>query len=55
VVRLTDLTTGEPGHSPDAAGCIDTLTPRRSVSPTSTRMAPGFCLAEVERWASAPA
>ena len=39
---------GEPGHSPDTAGCINILTPKRFVTPTSTGMAPNSCLIQVE-------
>ncbi len=41
---------GEPGHSPDIAGCINILTPKRFVTPTSTGMAPNSCLIQVEKW-----
>ena len=41
---------GEPGHSPDTAGCINILTPKRFVTPTSTGMAPNSCLIQVEKW-----
>jgi len=39
---------GEPGHSADTAGCINILTPKRFVTPTSTGMAPNSCLIQVE-------
>jgi anaerobic selenocysteine-containing dehydrogenase len=45
------LPLGEPGYSPDTAGCINILTPKRFVTPTSTGMAPNSCLIEVEKWA----
>ncbi len=41
---------GEPGYSPDSAGCINILTPSRFLTPTSTGMAPNSCLIEVEKW-----
>ena len=44
------LPLGEPGHSPDTAGCINILTPKRFVTPTSTGMAPNSCLIQVEKW-----
>jgi anaerobic selenocysteine-containing dehydrogenase len=34
----------------DHAGCSNILTPRRSVTPTSTGMAPNSCLIQVEKW-----
>ena len=45
------LPLGEPGYSPDTAGCINILTPKRFVTPTSTGMAPNSCLIQVEKWA----
>ena len=39
-----------PGYSPDTAGCINLLTPKRFVTPTSTGMAPNSCLIQVEKW-----
>lgn len=44
------LPLAEPGHSPDTAGCVNILTPRRFVTPTSTGMAPNSCLIQVEKW-----
>jgi anaerobic selenocysteine-containing dehydrogenase len=44
------LPLGEPGHSPDTAGCVNILTPKRFVTPTSTGMAPNSCLVQVEKW-----
>jgi trimethylamine-N-oxide reductase (cytochrome c) len=44
------LPLGEPGHSPDRAGCINMLTPKRFVTPTSPGQAPNSCLVQVERW-----
>ncbi len=41
---------GRPGYSPDMAGCINLLTPKRFVTPTSTGMAPNSCLIQVEKW-----
>ena len=40
---------GEPGHSPDLAGCINILTSKRYITPTSPGMACNTCLIEVER------
>ena len=48
------LPLGEPGHSPDTAGCINILTPKRFVTPTSTGMAPNSCLIQVEKWSGSP-
>jgi trimethylamine-N-oxide reductase (cytochrome c) len=45
------LPLGEPGYSPDIAGCINILTPKRFITRTSTGMAPNSCLIQVERWA----
>ena len=42
--------TGEPGYSADLAGCINILTPKRFITPTSTAMAPNSCLVQVEKW-----
>jgi trimethylamine-N-oxide reductase (cytochrome c) len=44
------LPLGEPGYSPDTAGCINLLTPKRFITPTSTGMAPNSCLIQVEKW-----
>ncbi len=41
---------GEPGHSPDIAGCVNILTPKRFITPTSTAMANNSCLIQVEKW-----
>jgi trimethylamine-N-oxide reductase (cytochrome c) len=41
---------GTPGESPDRAGCVNILTPKRFITPTSTGMASNSCLIEVERW-----
>ena len=40
---------GEPGHSPDLAGCINILTPKRFITPTSPGQACNTALIEVER------
>jgi molybdopterin guanine dinucleotide-containing S/N-oxide reductase-like protein len=45
------LPLGEPGHSPDIAGCVNILTPKRYITPTSTGMANNSCLIQVEKWA----
>ena len=44
------LPMGEPGASPDRAGCINILTSKRFITPTSTGMANDSCLIEVEKW-----
>ncbi|MCL5734285.1 MAG: pyrogallol hydroxytransferase large subunit, partial [Actinobacteria bacterium] len=41
---------GEPGYSPDRGGCINILTPKRFITPTSTAMANNSALIEVEKW-----
>jgi anaerobic selenocysteine-containing dehydrogenase len=41
---------GAPGESPDRAGCVNILTPKRYITPTSTAMANNSCLIQVERW-----
>jgi len=42
--------TGEPGESPDRAGCINLLTPHRFISKNACGMAPNSCLIEIEKW-----
>ncbi|MCL5734439.1 MAG: molybdopterin-dependent oxidoreductase, partial [Actinobacteria bacterium] len=44
------LPLGKPGESPDIAGCINILTPKRHITPTSIAQAPNSCLIQVERW-----
>jgi trimethylamine-N-oxide reductase (cytochrome c) len=44
------LPVGEPGASPDMAGCVNLLTSKRFITPTSTAMANDSCLIEVEKW-----
>ncbi len=44
------LPLGEPGASPDIAGCINILTNKRFITPTSTAMSNNSCLIQVERW-----
>jgi anaerobic selenocysteine-containing dehydrogenase len=44
------LPTGTPGESPDKAGCVNILTPKRFITPTSTGQAPNSCLVQVEKW-----
>ena len=46
---------GEPGHSPDLAGCINILTPKRFITPTSPGQACNTALIEVERLPDAAA
>lgn len=41
---------GEPGASPDQAGCVNLLTSSRFLTPTSTAMAPNSCRIQVEKW-----
>jgi len=41
---------GTPGESPDTAGCVNILTPKRYITPTSPGQACNSCLVEVERW-----
>ena len=45
------LPLGEPGHSADTAGCINMLTSKRFITPTSPGQAPNSCLVQVEKWA----
>jgi trimethylamine-N-oxide reductase (cytochrome c) len=42
--------TGAPGETPDRAGCVNILTPKRFITPTSTGMANNSCLIQVEKW-----
>jgi anaerobic selenocysteine-containing dehydrogenase len=44
------LPLGTPGESADTAGCINMLTSKRFITPTSPGQAPNSCLVEVERW-----
>ena len=41
---------GAPGESPDRAGCINILTPKRFITPTSSGMSCNSCLIQVEKW-----
>jgi trimethylamine-N-oxide reductase (cytochrome c) len=41
---------GEPGRSPDRNGCINNLTPGRTVSKHAHGIAPNSCLVEVRKW-----
>jgi anaerobic selenocysteine-containing dehydrogenase len=41
---------GEPGHSTEIAGCINNLTSKRFMTPTSPGQAPNSCLIQVEKW-----
>jgi anaerobic selenocysteine-containing dehydrogenase len=43
--------TGALGDSPDRAGCINILTSKRFITPTSPGQACNTCLIEVEHWA----
>ena len=38
------------GDSPDRAGCVNILTSKRFITPTSPGQACNSCLIEVERW-----
>ena len=42
--------TGALGDSPDRAGCVNILTSKRFITPTSPGQACDSCLIEVERW-----
>jgi len=44
------LPLGAPGYSPDTAGCINMLTSKRFITPTSPGQAPNSCLLQVEKW-----
>jgi anaerobic selenocysteine-containing dehydrogenase len=44
------LPLGEPGGSADRAGCVNLLTSKRFLTPTSFAMASNSCLIEVEKW-----
>ncbi|MBW2207965.1 MAG: molybdopterin-dependent oxidoreductase, partial [Deltaproteobacteria bacterium] len=41
---------GEPGNSPDRGGCVNTLTPSRSIIKRSHSTASNSCLVQVEKW-----
>ncbi len=41
---------GTPGRSPDKGGCVNLLTSKRFITPTSTGQAPNSCLVQVEKW-----
>ncbi|MFH0915071.1 MAG: hypothetical protein V1912_01315 [bacterium] len=43
------LPLGEPGYSPDTAGCVNILAPKRFITPTSTGMTNHSCLMEIEK------
>ena len=49
------LPLGEPGESTDAAGCVNILTSKRYITPTSTAMSNNSCLIQVEKWEGADA
>ncbi len=44
------LPLGEPGDSTDIAGCVNILTNKRFITPTSTAMSNNSCLIQVEKW-----
>lgn len=41
---------GEPGSSPDRGGCINQLTPSRTIIKKSHAMAANSCLVQIEKW-----
>jgi trimethylamine-N-oxide reductase (cytochrome c) len=41
---------GEPGYSPDRGGCINLLTPSRSIIKKSHSTASNSCLVQIEKW-----
>jgi anaerobic selenocysteine-containing dehydrogenase len=41
---------GEPGSSPDRGGCINLLTPSRTITKNTHASAPNSCLVEIEKW-----
>ncbi len=45
---------GTPGASPDKGGCVNLLTSKRFITPTSTGQAPNSCLVQVEKWGGGP-
>jgi len=45
---------GEPGNSVDRGGCINQLTPKRSIAAKVTATAANSCLVQVERWDGKP-
>jgi trimethylamine-N-oxide reductase (cytochrome c) len=45
---------GEPGRSADRGGCINQLTPKRSIAKKVTGTAVNSCLVEIERWDGSP-
>jgi trimethylamine-N-oxide reductase (cytochrome c) len=44
---------GEPGSSPDRGGCMNILTPSRSIIEKSHSIAANSCLVEIEKWTDA--
>jgi molybdopterin guanine dinucleotide-containing S/N-oxide reductase-like protein len=41
---------GEPGHAPDRGGCINQLTPSRTIIKKSHGVASNSCLVQIEKW-----
>ena len=41
---------GEPGYSVDRGGCINQLTPKRSIAKKVTGTAANSCLVQIEPW-----
>jgi trimethylamine-N-oxide reductase (cytochrome c) len=47
------LPLGKPGDSTDIAGCVNILTNKRFITPTSTAMSNNSCLIQIEKWEGA--
>lgn len=45
---------GEPGYSVDRGGCVNQLTPKRSIAKKVTGTAANSCLVQVQRWDGSP-
>ena len=41
---------GEPGYAPDRGGCINQLTPGRTIIEKSHGVASNSCLVQIEKW-----
>jgi trimethylamine-N-oxide reductase (cytochrome c) len=41
---------GEPGNSPDRGGCINILTPSRTIIKKAHGTACNSCLVQIEKW-----
>ncbi len=44
---------GEPGNSPDRGGCVNQLTPKRSIAAKVTGTAANSCMIEIRKWTGA--